>query len=155
MTTFLITALIVTTLICLMLGWACYRLWTTMEQGQKYNNIRLKEWPDEREEKDRYLSGILRVLNANTGGISKRISESAEIAEAIYSFSPDLFRQCKGLAYWLHANDQFLTSLYAIAAEGIDRDHRQRVHEMKKTGRAEVFGRIYESAGLSVPSVLA
>lgn len=63
------------------------------------------------------------------------------------------FWQCDGLAYWLHANDQFLVSLYAVAAEGIDREHRRRVHEMKKTGREEIFGRIYEGAGLPAPSI--
>jgi len=115
--------------------------------------IRHKEWMDEKKEMDRYLSGVLRVLNSNVGGISKRISESAEIAEAIQSQAPDLFRQCDGLAYWLHANDQFLVSLYAVAAEGIDREHRRRVHEMKKTGREEIFGRSYEGAGLPAPSI--
>ena len=116
---------------------------------------RRKEWMEEKKEMDRYLSGVLRVLNSNVGGISKRISESAEIAEAIQSQAPDLFTRCDGLAYWLHANDQFLVNLYASAAEGIDRDHRRRVHEMKKSGRAEVFDRIYESAGLPAPSIRA
>lgn len=49
--------------------------------------------------------------------------------------------------------DQFLVSLYAVAAEGIDREHRRRVHEMKKTGREEIFGRIYEGAGRPAPSI--
>ncbi len=155
MNAFLIAALIMMTLLCLLLGWACYRLWITMERGRKYNEDRLKEWMDERKEKDRYLSGILRVLNADTGGISKRIDENAEIADAILLYSPDLFKRCDGLAHWLHANNQFLIRLYAMAAEGIDRDHRQRVHEMKKIGRAEIYGRVYERAGLPVPPSVA
>ncbi len=149
----LIAALVVTTLLCLLLGWACYRLITEREQVREGDKSRRKEWMDEKQEKDRYLSGVLRVLNTNVGGISKRISESAEIAETIQRHSPDLFKRCDGLAYWLHANDQFLVSLYAVAAEGIDRDHRRRVHEMKKTGREEIFGRVYERAGLPVPPI--
>jgi len=149
----LITALAFMTFLCLLLGWACYRLFTDREKSMEHEASRRKEWMDERKEMDRYLSGVLRVLNSNVGGISKRISESAEIAEAIQSTAPDLFKRCNGLAYWLHANDQFLVSLYSVAAEGIDRDHRRRVHEMKKTGREEVFGRIYEGAGLSAPSL--
>ena len=149
----LITALVLMTLLCVLLGWACYRLFTDREESLKHEAVRHKEWMDEKKEKDRYLSGVLRVLNSNVGGISKRISESAEIAEAIQLQAPDLFKQCDGLAYWLHANDQFLVSLYAVAAEGIDREHRRRVHEMKKTGREEIFGRIYEEAGLPAPSI--
>lgn len=149
----LITALVLMTLLCLLLGWACYRLFTDREESMKHEESRRKEWMDEKKEMDRYLSGVLRVLNSNVGGISKRISESAEIAEAIQSQTPDLFKQCDGLAYWLHANDQFLVSLYAVAAEGIDREHRRRVHEMKKTGRDNVFGRIYEGAGLPAPRI--
>ena len=124
----LITALVLMTLLCVLLGWACYRLFTDREESLKHEAVRHKEWMDEKKEMDRYLSGVLRVLNSNVGGISKRISESAEIAEAIQSQAPDLFKQCDGLAYWLH--DQFLVSLYSVAADGIDRDHRRRVHEM-------------------------
>ncbi len=149
----LITALALMTFLCLLLGWACYRLFTDREESMKQEDSRRKEWMDEKKEMDRYLSGVLRVLNSNVGGISKRISESAEIAEAIQSQAPDLFKQCDGLAYWLHANDQFLVSLYSVAAEGIDRDHRRRVHEMKTIGREEIFGRIYEGAGLPAPSI--
>lgn len=149
----LITALALMTLLCLLLGWACYRLFTDREESMKQEDSRRKEWMDEKKEMDRYLSGVLRVLNSNVGGISKRISESAEIAEAIQLQAPDLFKQCDGLAYWLHANDQFLISLYAVAAEGIDREHRRRVHEMKETGRDNVFGRIYEGAGLPAPRI--
>lgn len=151
----LIIGLVLVTILCLLLGWTCYRLITDREKSMEHEALRRKEWMEEKKEMDRYLSGVLRVLNSNVGGISKRISESAEIAEAIQSQAPDLFTRCDGLAYWLHANDQFLVSLYASAAEGIDRDHRRRVHEMKETGRAEVFDRIYESAGLPAPSIRA
>lgn len=149
----LITALALMTILCLLLGWACYRLLTDREESMKQVASRRKEWMDEKKEMDRYLSGVLRVLNSNVGGISKRISESAEIAEAIQLQAPDLFKQCDGLAYWLHANDQFLISLYAVAAEGIDREHRRRVHEMKTIGREEIFERIYEGAGLPAPAI--
>ncbi|MDD4927626.1 MAG: hypothetical protein PHF58_14125 [Methylotenera sp.] len=149
----MITALALMMFLCLLLGWACYRLITDREKSKQHEASWRKEWMDEKKEVDRYLSGVLRVLNSNVGGISKRISESAEIAEAIQSQAPDLFKRCDGLAYWLHANDQFLVSLYAVAEEGIDCDHRRRVHEMKTTGEREVFGRIYEGAGLSPPSL--
>lgn len=149
----LITALVAMTILCLLLGWACYRLITDREKSMEHEASRRKEWMDEKEEMDRYLSGVLRVLNSNVGGISKRISESAEIADAIQSQAPDLFKRCDGLAYWLHANDQFLVNLYASAAEGIDRDHRRRVHEMKEADRTAVFDRIYEGAGLPAPSI--
>ena len=100
----------------------------------------------------RFLTDVLNVLNYNVGGISTRISESAEIAEAIQSKAPDLFRKCFGLAHWLHANDQFLVSLYAVVAEGLDQNHQRRVHEMRKNGREEIFNRIYDGAGFPAPS---
>lgn len=151
MVSVLIAALVVMTILCLLMGWACFRLFTARESALKWDESRRKEWMEEKKEQDRYLGGVLRVLNANIGGISKRISESAEIANAIQSYCPDLFKQCDGLAYWLHANDQFLVNLYAIAAEGLDRDHRQRIHQMKKDGRGEVFWQIFENAGLTPP----
>lgn len=153
MTSFLLTALIFTGLLCLALGLLCYRLFTTLESSGARRAAQEREWMQKQKEIDRYLSGILRVLNNNVGGISKRLSESAEIADTIHSNAPGLITQSQGLVYWLHANDQFLLSLYAAAAEGIDRHHQRRVAEMKKCGRQEVFGRIYESAGLPVPSL--
>lgn len=149
----LIAALVTMTLLCVLLGWACYRFFTDREESMKCEAAWHKEWMDEKKEIDRYLSGVLDVLNFNTGGISKRISESAEIAEAIQSIAPDLFKRCPGLAYWLHANDQFLVNLYAVAAEGIDRDHRLRISRMKAAGREAIFNRIYEGAGLPAPSI--
>jgi hypothetical protein len=148
MTTFLIAALSVTTLLCLMFGRVCYMLVTAREQSWQYEKEQRRQWMDEREQMRRYLSEVTHVLNANVGGISKRITESVEIADAIYRQSPDLFKSCDGLAYWLHANDQFLNALYNAAAEGIDPDHRRRVHEIRKDGRRGILSRIYESAGL-------
>lgn len=149
MTAFLIAALSVTTLLCVALGRAWYLLVAARERSREYDEGRRKEWMAEREQMQRYLSGVTRVLNSNVGGISKRISESVEIAETINRQSPELFRQCDGLAYWLHANDQFLNALYDVAAEAIERDHRHRVHDTRKEGSGEVFNRIYESAGLA------
>lgn len=149
----LMAALIALTMLCMLLGWACYRLSIDMKKAKLREASRRKEWLDEKNEVDRYLSGVLRVLKSNVGGIRKRICESAESAEELESKAPDLFRQCDGLANWLHANDQFLVSLYALAAEGIDREHQRRVDAIEKTGRGEVFYRIYEAAGLPSPSV--
>ena len=149
----LMTALGLTILLCLLLGWALYRTFTNMELIRKQEADRREEWIEEKKELDRYLTGVLRVLNTNVGGISKRISESAEIAEVLQAHAPDLFKQCEGLAYWLHANDRFLVSLYAVAAEGIDKGHRRRVHEMKKIDRDEVFERIYVEAGMPAPTI--
>lgn len=153
MTTFLIAALAVTTLLCLLLGMAFYRSWTAGNASYKHYESQHKEWMEEREHITRYLHGVTRVLNTHVGGISKRLSESAEIAEAIQRRSPELFKQCDGLAYWLHANDQFLNALYSVAAEAIDKDHRRRIHYMRKEGRGEVFKRIYEGAELPLPPV--
>ncbi len=141
------------TILCSLLGMACYRLISNREKLMKQEESRRKELMDEMKEMDRYLSGVLRVLNSSTGGISKRISESAEIAEAIQSQAPDLFKQCPGLAYWLHANDQFLVSLCSVAVEGVDRHHQQRIDEMKNAGREKIFDRIYETAGLPAPLI--
>jgi len=141
------------TFLCLLLGWTCYRLFTDRGKGRAYESSLHKEWIEEKKEIVRFLTDVLNVLNCNVGGISKRISESAEIAEAIQSKAPDLFRQCFGLAHWLHANDQFLVSLYTVAEEGIEQVHQRRVHEMKKNRREEVFNRIYDGARLSAPSI--
>ncbi len=153
MTTFLIAALGATTLLALLLIVAIAR------SDNSHANAR-KEWLEERREVathiqdiERYIQGVVRVLNTNVGGISKRISESAEIAEAIQAHAPDLFKQCDGLAYWLHANDQFLVSLYAAAEDRIEHDHRWRLHVMKEEGRDEVFYQIYDSAGLRPPLI--
>jgi len=119
----LITALVLTTSLCLLLGWAYYRLFAK----HYYSEARRKEQElnlmIENEEQAKYLRGILQVLNTDVGGIRKRINESAEIVDAIATHAPDLFDQCKGLAFWLHANDQFLVDLQAAAGEGIDRPH--------------------------------
>lgn len=149
----LIAALVAMTLLCMLLGVVCYRLVARMEDTERIEAALRKEWMDEKKEVKRFLSDVLRVLNTDVGGVSKRISESAEIAEAIQSIAPDLFKRCPGLAYWLHANDQFLVNLYAVAAEGIERDHRLRISRMKAAGREAIFNRIYEGAGLPAPSI--
>ena len=139
-------------LLCVLLGVACYRLGEDRDHARDTFQERMHEWRTEKAEVDRVLAQIVRVLNSHTGGISKRISESAEIAEAIQQDAPDLFKKNAGLAYWLHANDQFFGSLYAAAAEVIDQYHCHRVHEMIESDRADIFDRIYEEAGLPAPN---
>jgi len=48
----LITALAFMTFLCLLLGWACYRLFTDREKSMEHEASRRKEWMDERKEMD-------------------------------------------------------------------------------------------------------
>lgn len=155
MTTVLIVALVFAVLMCIVLALLCYYLLAKMDRNLKFQEYLWKQEHAERAEKDQYLSGVPAVLNTNVGGISKRISESAEVAEALHMHAPEVFRKCSGLAYWLHANDEFLSRLYAKAANGISHDHQWRIAEWEKSGRDEVFRRIYKSAGLTVPSFMS
>lgn len=148
----LIASLVAMAIVCLLLGWICYHLIMSREATRETHARRLEELINQNKEKDRYLTDVLRVLNSKVGGISMRINDSLEIAETIYLHVPDLFKRCKGLAYWLHANDQFLVNLYATAADGVDKDHRRRIHELRESNRSAVFDRIYEGAGLPAPS---
>lgn len=152
-TTLLIAGLALATLNCVLLGLACYRLVLAHERSLEHEASMRKALTDERDRMSRFESDVLRVLNNHTGGISKRMSESLEIAEAIHLHSPELFKRCEGLAYWLHANDQFLAALYAVAAERIDREHRRRINDMRQGWQGDVFRRIYEGAALPPPPV--
>jgi len=156
--TTLLTALGAAMLPALLLGLACYHFCAALRRSKSHmSNVR-REWMEERQEiersiqnEERFIEGVVRVLNSNVGGISKRISESAEIAEVIRTQAPDLFKKCDGLAYWLHANDQFLVNLYIASAERIDRDHQERFFSMGADGRGEIFHQIFDSAGLRPP----
>lgn len=128
-----------------------WRQWKMMGRGLSHAHARIIELEEEHKEKDYYLGAILQVLNGHVGGISKRIHESAEIAEAIQSHGPDLFKKCPGLAYWLHANDQFLVRLYAVSGEGIDSHHRDHIQWMQKDDGDNIFSQIYKFAKLSDP----
>jgi len=141
--------------LCLLLGWICCRLWRTNQRNQAYYEARLKELTEESTRRGHYLTSILGVLNRTTGGICKRISENIEVAEAIQTNAPDLFKKCDGLAYWLHAHDQFFGYLYATVADGIDPDHRMRIEEMYETGHGTIYERIYQAAGLPYPPIPA
>lgn len=148
----LIAALAVMTLICLVLGRLCYRLDQRLKRSGDFTRIRLRELEHENDELRRFSSGVVRVLNASVGGISKRLSESTEIVETINHLAPELFRKDNGLIYWLHANDQFLVQLAESAAEGIDRSHRRSIDQQKRRGRDSAFLRVYENAGLRPPA---
>ncbi len=148
MTGILATALAIMLLLCL---WAYSRSISAREYERKSQKAWEMELMREKKAVEHSLSGVLDVMRSNVGGIGKRISESAQIAEAIQSNAPELFKRCPSLAYWLHANDQFLVSLYANAPDCLDSDQRRLVDEIEKAGRAEVFDRIYASAGLRPP----
>jgi len=64
----LITALVAMTIVCLLFGWACYRLFTDGAKSMEHEASRCKEWMDEKKKMGCYLSGVLRVLNSNIGG---------------------------------------------------------------------------------------
>lgn len=84
MTTVLYTALAATTLLCGLLALAL-RHFVLMREAC------LLERHDLLEERNRIannLHDVMRVLNAKAGGISKRLYESTEIAEAIEPNAP-------------------------------------------------------------------
>ena len=147
----LLSAIALMTILCLLLGLAYLRLYQRLISTREFDANRRKDLIEEMNKMRRYISGVHYVLNTNVGGIGKRLSESAEIAEAIQLHAPDLFKQCEGLAYWLHANDQFLANLSESAAEGIWGEKRCRINEMNQAGRADIFNRIYEGANLIPP----
>ena len=148
-------ALIASAILCLLLGLICRHLWRTNQRNQSYYEARLKELTEESARRGHYLTNLLGVLNRTTGGIVKRISENIEVAEAIQTNAPDLFKKCDGLAYWLHAHDQFFGYLYAAAADGINPDQRMRIEEMYETSDGTIYERIYQAAGLPYPPIPA
>lgn len=147
----LISAVITLSFLSLFLGWFCFRLLQAQKSEKEFQLERRAKLADEMEVTKRYLSSIFCVLNSHVGGITKRLSESSLIAEAIYTNAPELFTKCGGLAYWLHANDQFLAELYAVSAVGIGIDHRRDICDQEMTGREKIFMQIYEMAGLLAP----
>lgn len=152
MTTILIIGLGAMTLLCLALIFALNRTITIHDASIEGYREREAYINNEWLSAQRFNSGITRILNNYTGGISKRLSESREIATAIHQEAPDLFRKSEGLLYCLHANDQFLSQLYSVGAEGIDKDHRNRVLEQQEHDREAIFFKAYESAGLQPPA---
>jgi hypothetical protein len=136
-----------------LLAWILCRFIVRREKDSEYAKIQRQNLLEERERITSNLHDVMRVLNAKAGGISKRIYESTEIAEAIEQNAPELFKQCFGLVHWLHANDQFLKSLYSVTAPELDVDHFRRHHYMQDYGRDEVFERIYVLAGLPFPGI--
>ncbi|MGF6440196.1 hypothetical protein [Paraburkholderia youngii] len=149
MTTFLIVALAVMTLLCIVLGRYYWALAQSVEARRKGEKELHDEWLAERMHWRGCVSRVASVLDTNVGGIGKRVSESVEIAEALQKHAPEVFKANRGLAYWLHANDQFLHALYDATAEHVDPVQRRRVHEVRKNARPnELFIRIYEEAGL-------
>lgn len=97
------------------------------------------------------LSEIIRVLNTNEGGISKRLSESIEITEAICQGTPDAFKKEFGLAYWLHANDQFLVKLASVSNDLLDQLVSDGIERNLAKDRDNLFAQAYAAAGVQDP----
>lgn len=57
----------------------------------------------------------LDVIERHAGGIGKRISETREIAEAVFANNPAIFAAAPGLIYWLKASDDFLVELMRVS----------------------------------------
>lgn len=149
MTTFLIAALVVMTLICIALIWALFQQNKVIKYQNDYQHDCLKLNDEKLESMHSYISGFTKTLYDFTGGIGKRITESEEIICTINSLAPELFVKHKGLLYWLHANDQFLVKLSVVA--GIDDHH----HSPKATDAREAFfNRLYQAANLQNPIIL-
>lgn len=148
MTGILATALAIMLLLCL---WAYSRSISAREYERKSQKAWEMELMREKKAVEHSLSGVLDVMRSSMGGIDKRISENIQIADAIQSNAPELFKRCPGVAYWLHANDQFLRSLYDAAPDCLPSERRHLFDEIEKAGRAEVFDRIYASAALRPP----
>lgn len=137
--------------VCVGLAWLCWKLIKDLSGVQARHKQRVEELSTELADALDYQQEVAAVLDSYVGGISKRISESAAIAEVIYARSPQTFQVDRGLAYWMHANHQFLHRLYAVSVRHIDGGHRRRVHEVRNTGRDGIFKRIYTNAGLPAP----
>ena len=58
-----------------------------------------------------FRASLEAVLKNNTGGVGKRISETRQIAEAVFAHNPAIFAAAPGLIHWLKATDEFLVEL--------------------------------------------
>lgn len=104
------------------------------------------------DEAERYAASFVDIMNQGVGGIGKRLAESLEIAEELQSRDPALFKEIEGLAYWLHANDQFLEQLYTASSPWLHSEQRRRAEGLKVINRQAVFTNIYVEAGLPITS---
>lgn len=96
------------------------------------------------------LAAINEVLDYFAGGITKRISESEEIASSLKYNAPDGFQLTPPVLYSLYANDQFMLELYRAAGHPADSSHKAFCQEQKRL-RYESFLALFEKANLSPP----
>lgn len=151
MTTFLIAALSVTTLISLVLGLMLYKAMRNAEIDHENQRVLRLMIEDGHQNSRDFAQGITHVLNGYTGGISKRLTESEQIVNVLLRSAPELFIQNPELIYCLHANDQFLMRLYSVASEDVGRLHCHSFDFEPKEGRDSDFFKIYELSGLHPP----
>lgn len=96
------------------------------------------------------LNSVLQPLSYSAGGLSKRMSESIEIAQTIQQHAPQLFKQHPSLAYTLHANDQFFQQVYESVSNDLGSDARAHIEALRK--EEDIFQRIYADAGIVPPA---
>lgn len=140
-------------LVCAILAMAYFRLLKKVDAQRETYKERIRLITDEYEAMGGTLSGIAEVVNTSVGGLSKRLSESVEIAETLFRIDPSIFEQDRGLMYWLHANDQFLEQLAEACTEITDPLQRHFIDRATANGRTGIFFRIYEAADVPPPIV--
>lgn len=148
MNTILTVGCTITSLLAMLFGWLYYRQMTRAALQHRVSEARLAELAGELNAKKAYLSELLNVLYGSAGAIDKRLNESAEIASALQSHGPEVLRKCSGLAFWLHANDQFLLALAKVAGENVMREDQPHRQTMLTKNREGIFRPLYDAAGL-------
>lgn len=147
MPSILIVALCVTTILCVLLSVILLLVWKHMRSRDELLQLRRWAWEKENDRLKGCVRKIVSVLEANVGGISKRINENTEAAISIKLHAPQLFVQHGTLAYWLDANDQFLCALGEAASDLLQSQSMPAIHQ----DRHWIFQDIYDGAGLTPP----
>lgn len=130
-------------------AYAYWRLAESTARSRKINAALREEWQAERSLLLQQLGDLHEVLNKSVGGLSYRVKESVQIAQALQSKAPHVFKECWGLAHWLHASDQFFHALADAAGTSLNEDQLRRLENHRQPGDGDIFQDIYASAGLA------
>ena len=103
----MLAVIVVLALVIVLLAYALKRTFFAYKSALAYSIDRARE---ARFYQDRFKA-VLAVVEDCAGGVEKRISEHAEIVDAIKSWTPGLLEEEPGLKHWLGANDQFYRAL--------------------------------------------
>ncbi|MBK1902039.1 MULTISPECIES: hypothetical protein [Burkholderia] len=135
LTNALIAALAATTLVCIggariwYLQHICYRRWI------QHHKVQDQESKAALEVLQRRFFRLATVIDSYAGGISTRLSESANVVATLHSRNPAFFLELPDLGHWLDANDKYLSALSDASSDWLDPRHREKVHRVQESGK--------------------